>query len=770
MANLDINNIFPTSTTSLQQFFTGRVGATYYIPLYQREYSWDNENVRQLLEDIITGVNSFADVDPDNSNRDRIKFLGTIILVREKEPYNNISPKKNPDPALPQAIDIIIDGQQRLSTLALIATQLYARLHKYKDNTHVKDVELTSAIESSLESLQAMFSHKLGRGKPIYKPLIIRGSEDQWVLTEKIEDYYPSPVTNFLARTLAAIYPDVVTPNKKADFPKINEAKSIILKNALREINSYMEKVEKAHILKDGDFLPAWELAKYYSQKELWQYDRVDLKSDVIGYEGQILDSKAKILCPVTQLLALSQFLLDRCCFTLIQPSSEEWGFDMFQSLNGTGTPLTAIETFKPLIVNAAKKDFSRFEGSEYDILFNQVDNLFKTTNKAAEKTKLTNEYLSIFSLTYSGTKLSNQFSEQRQKLIKWFPDNANGRLQFIKHLSHLASYWQRYIKFKEGGDGIDIFADKLPQMEREIATVCQLYLRDAGHTMSNTILSRYFDDPNDSSNPSRLQFAQAIKATAAFFTIWRTAQSNQSLDASYRAMFSNVLSVLKSSTLPTIDVLKEQIRIQLASEDLETFDKWYTKSKGHFGYRSGLTAICKFALFMYAHDTVLRAGNYPMLDIGNNGVSHYMTPGNWISPDFKTIEHIAPQNPPTGSNWSDSIYDRNLVNSIGNLTLLPTDINSSVGNRNWQHKWFYYSFLGLQTQQEREDLQTQAAQAGFTLEQDILNCLMEASHSKHVMPLQKLGQNAMWDADMIDARTRNICEILYERMWKWLT
>jgi uncharacterized protein with ParB-like and HNH nuclease domain len=46
-----IEQAFLTEGKNVYNFFQ-RPGIGYYIPLYQREYSWDKENIEQLLDDI----------------------------------------------------------------------------------------------------------------------------------------------------------------------------------------------------------------------------------------------------------------------------------------------------------------------------------------------------------------------------------------------------------------------------------------------------------------------------------------------------------------------------------------------------------------------------------------------------------------------------------------------------------------------------------------------------------------------------------------------
>ena len=120
---MDISRAFKTSSETISYFFTqGSTG--YYIPLYQRKYSWDNENIDQLMDDICSGVVDLL------SSQDKIHFMGTIILVMENDATNNIKPQDHR--AIPQRIDNVIDGQQRLSTIGLLACCLYQEIYEIK--------------------------------------------------------------------------------------------------------------------------------------------------------------------------------------------------------------------------------------------------------------------------------------------------------------------------------------------------------------------------------------------------------------------------------------------------------------------------------------------------------------------------------------------------------------------------------------------------------------------------------------------------------------
>ena len=89
----------------------------FQIPEYQRPYRWEKENVRQLLEDILSSKES-----------GKLRYrIGSVIFHQEKDIYN------------------IVDGQQRLTTLCLLKkacdNEIDDRL-KFNHNdsyVHIKD-------------------------------------------------------------------------------------------------------------------------------------------------------------------------------------------------------------------------------------------------------------------------------------------------------------------------------------------------------------------------------------------------------------------------------------------------------------------------------------------------------------------------------------------------------------------------------------------------------------------------------------------------------
>ncbi|EJC08115.1 hypothetical protein HPHPP13_0764 [Helicobacter pylori Hp P-13] len=121
--------------TTLLKFFKDNQNNQFVIPIYQRVYSWEKEQCEQLWDDII----KIGGNDKMNGH-----FIGSILYVR-----NGIT---HSDPLL------IIDGQQRLTTITLLCIAL--RNHS---SDEVKILEKFSCKE--IENRYLINSNKNGDKK-----------------------------------------------------------------------------------------------------------------------------------------------------------------------------------------------------------------------------------------------------------------------------------------------------------------------------------------------------------------------------------------------------------------------------------------------------------------------------------------------------------------------------------------------------------------------------------------------------------------------------
>ena len=761
---IDIYKSLNTSAEPISYFFQ-KPGLGFYVPLYQRDYSWDDENIDQLMQDICSSTEMLLG---DNQS---ILFLGTIILVKEVNPNKNIQPQDVR--ALPTIISNVIDGQQRISTIALLACLLHQSLSKFVNlfpsEEPFKDLELE--INSKLSTLTELFSVNLQRGNPQKKPVIIRGAVDGWTLDGNDEDNYKSHVASYLAKVIRAI-------NDKAKFPAFPDRSNLVGKN-LRSMQAWIKKVENAHEHQEDAIFPsAWEILSEKSnieEKDLWSYARPELKKKVLN-QNPPANSEDKNLSSLIQVLTFTHFLLNRCCFTVIEPVNDAWAFDMFQSLNATGTPLTAIETFKPMVVNKSNNN-GGFKGSNSENYFDNVDEFLGSSNTSAQKNKLTNEFITALALVVEGKKISSRFSEQR----KWLNEKYNQCKsfkdceEFTRQMSDLASYLSEILTFSPNESVAITGTENVAEKDKKIAALSILYLKDANHKMANTILSRFYSRILRKEQNSDTEFVNAVKAVSAFFTLWRSALPNTGLDEIYRNLLRNdehsgKMSCNGDPAALTVENLKIKLKQVLNDKGVADKDSWLNKATDNLTYDKAGT-VCRFALFITAHDTISDSENPGLMKIGKEGASNYLEPSFWVSKDFKTLEHIAPQKNklPEESQWDVELYNDDEYQKIGNLTLLPVDVNSSASNKSWLEKYIYYRHLSEQDPTKLLELEETATKNGIVLKETTIDLLRQTSQKHHITPITELSSAAIWDKNFVEKRTLRICNILWDRIYPWL-
>jgi hypothetical protein len=763
---INIDKAFSTENRSVFEYFQSP-GVGFYIPLYQREYSWDNDNVEQLLEDITKGIESIIEDDENG-----IRFLGTIITVTETD-KNKVQPQDTK--ALPSSIEKIIDGQQRLSTIALFSALLVSHVNKLEKSLEktlkqIKEdndfmLQVNEICKFWRERLYDIFSVDLKRGRPTRKAKIIRGSIDKWVTSEDVNKSYTSSVSKHLFEFIQHYFENEELPK----FDKNTKAGSNI-----SFIDSWIKKsVLKAHDNQNG-FKPAKSILEKIDQESLWQYERESLAKLITSYTGSISEQYISDLCSLVQLLSVCHFLLDRCCFTIIQPINDDWAFDMFQSLNATGTPLTAIETFKPLVVNTVELEGREFKLSTEEEYFTKVEDCFEDSKNSAHKSKLTNDLLTSFALPVDGTKLSTHFSHQRKWLEKIYDKQLPQYDKKKKFICFLGNYSEFYNKIWNKYKGFNnSFVEAIQSHpEADLVSMLLLYLIESNHKMSITILGSFYDDLIENRTNSLDEFVHSVKTIAAFYTLWRSSRSNAGLDDVYRAFFRgstkrniNAHTWLGEQKFKVSD-FKIYLKNILLEEGIQNKEDWKKAATSYLKY-DNVTVVCRFALFICSHDTIADITSLGLMKKGTNNCNPYLRLSQWLSSDLKTIEHIAPET--QSSSWDNDIYDDQLFHSIGNLTLMPQNINSSLSNRGWTEKLLYYQHLGNKDPEQIKKIAEEAKSAGIQLKNNTTELLQSARHASHVTPIISLGSDRQWNSVIIKSRTDKMLDLLWEQLSVWI-
>jgi hypothetical protein len=759
---------FATSSESIADFF-GLPGVAYYIPLYQREYSWDLENIDQLMDDLCQGVDTFID------KSDAILFMGTIILLTDANPVQNINPQDHR--ALPSRVDNVIDGQQRISTFTLLATLLHHNLTQLKrglrtavaresDEINQEVQQVQQEIDSQLATLLEIFTVDLRRGQPKLKPLIIRGSVDCWTL-DKSDDLYKSDVANHLA-----LYIRTLEANQPLALPR--EASPV--KRNLRRMSERLESIINSHKGVTDEYPAAWQIFRGIPEEVIWSYAKPHLTPIVNNY---LVDPTplADKLCSVVQLLAFINFMLKRCCFTIIRPTSESWAFDMFQSLNATGTPLTAVETFKPMVSNYIGMN-GGYRNSLSERFFTNVDNYLGQSRTANQKNRVTNDFLTTFALIHDGRKLPSQFSVQRRFLEETYDQCASlaDREEFMRRMSDLARFRSQVSDAPLDAQSRIAGTEDASDAERDIATLCVAYLKKANHKMADTVLSRFYSillrSDNQSKQAAQDDFLSVCKAVAAFYTLWRASLANSGLDDAYRKILrgNEGLSWSGNPAKLTVSNLKQRFREALTERQVGDKAPWKTRAVNELRYGNGVDQICRFASLVVAHDTVPDPNTPGLMVKGQQGINPYLKVERWFSPDLSTVEHIAPQISSARGPWDARLYEDEPYHSIGNLTLLPLEINVSASNRGWKEKYLYYKYLTVANPQvDHPAILAEATNEGITLTQENLSKLKSASHKSHLKPITAVGINGSWDRALVESRSERICDLLWDRIFPWL-
>ncbi|MGL2518406.1 GmrSD restriction endonuclease domain-containing protein [Helicobacter pylori] len=121
--------------TTLLKFFEENQNNQFVIPIYQRVYSWKKEQCEQLWDDIIKiGGN-------DKMNR---HFIGSILYVRNGNTHSS--------PLL------IIDGQQRLTTITLLCIALRNHLSDEVKREEIEDLYLINGDKNGDKKFRLILS------------------------------------------------------------------------------------------------------------------------------------------------------------------------------------------------------------------------------------------------------------------------------------------------------------------------------------------------------------------------------------------------------------------------------------------------------------------------------------------------------------------------------------------------------------------------------------------------------------------------------------
>ena len=750
--------------------YDGRVG--FVIPDYQRQYDWERENIKRLYYDTLNGFQRLA----DSSNANAFTFLGTLILVEEKA--------KEPDFGGESVA--IVDGQQRLTTLTLFACALTEALRR-----HIQDLEFPKGIKAHTRD---------------------------WLQAEVNERLF--------SLYACAVGSQQVTPTKTFPFPRIvrkedSRGRSASSSEPRSPIGRFLHGFAKYFVSEKVDFLPPalgggtdakklagnFQLVRelviklndrgWYEDIECEQFDiewarrshcrkLFERLRDFVRAEDEqnkAIDSiiNHEEVHDLVRTLLFSAYFCNCIVLTRVTTEDESTAFDIFDALNTTGQPLTALETLRPRVINFEEKQ-KGYAGSDswtaFDDINRHVDQRFLETNKKQSETK---DLIVTFALYLEGKKLPRDLAAQRNFLRRSYDSaaktGARSARQYTRSLANVAEfrrfYWDKHgigelARFhrNESVDEVQLLMSLISGMKTSLAL---------------PILARYWQ-PNIKHDGEK-DFITALKAVVAFIVLRRAATGGTAgIDSDFRAIMapsvgrgaSRKFSLcagrdLKKPALSTDD-LKAALKT-LLDHKLKTPTKktWVIQAAGNPLYEQS-RELARFMILAAANQAIPSQnvpGTWTKSGIKTSpNTNDFLNYKTWNGKHYATVEHIAPREMPKHG-WNKKLYSDNILrHSLGNLILLPAKENSAIGSSSWPKKKKFYQALTAMSEDEQKRRIDEATAAGIRLSQSTVKLLETGVRLSLLDPLRDVDE---WNSEVVSRRGTNIAELCWNMVWKWL-
>ncbi|MEV5329017.1 DUF262 domain-containing HNH endonuclease family protein [Nonomuraea sp. NPDC052634] len=775
--------IFEAQSKSLRELLSDN-GLGLYLPPYQRPYGWGRDKVEKLLDDTLHGLKNLGEA-PDS-----FTFLGTVITIHD---VNHVTVQPIVKPEVPSKVLTVIDGQQRLSSLLLMLVCLHnlIRQHSWKvfkgqtsDFTDAAHASLYSETVGILQTLSTAFYERKNFGDaPIY-PRLIRAFVDQWSKDAKLK-LYESPIANLIYTY--SVKADAEPPTAKpTDFkPKARsgagEGEDDLIKR-FGEIRAALIKLAHLKTIEELEDLPPLSILadKIEFQRALFNHE---LDPELCKWLRELENEPEAVLM---RLVMFAAYVLNRIALTVVQGKDEDYAFTIFESLNTTGEPLTAFETFLPRVVMAER--VQDYQGSDAHKHMKAVQSYLNRFGVGEKLQNATRELLVTFALAETAKKLSKRLPEQRVYMKDTFDrhkDSDDDRVAYLRHLSDTATFigatWEPAKDDPRQLVGLPASA------MTDTVKLCLGFLKDLNHTIAIAPLVRFYSEAvhaeeGEERDKRVAEFETAIKAITAFTVFWRaTRRGTGNIDSQYRAvMAGDSLTgmgplarqwAVPNSEKPEPTVDAEALKKELAAR-LSNTDKKYGGIPNLASFLAAAKALplykisrplTRFLLLAAYHDTIEDPENPGLIKQGKAGVAPCFTSDGWSDETHFTIEHIAPQQETGG--WDQGFYsEKETVDKIGNLVLAPGAANASLSSRPWTEKKVLYAALGATTTEEAKAI---LKGSGFAFAQSTEEL---AKMSRYLPHLRALGQRDVeWDPEFMDRRADVLLRLAYARLKDWL-
>ncbi|MCY4307620.1 MAG: DUF262 domain-containing protein [Rhodobacteraceae bacterium] len=742
--------------------------AGFRIPEYQRAYDWSRENIHRLMTDIFTGFERLS----EGTGANTFTFLGTLILVKDKKQ----------EPEFQGRSYSIVDGQQRLTTLTLLACVLIERLRILRQDLPDLKSKTIEWLEIETNSIEFALASCI-RGTQLVQhdnvsypfPRIVRHQDYRGdsVGTEELKSEISIFQTKFVefirSKELEFLAPDL---------GNTREANKILTN--FQDIQQFCKDLNDPKWFEKNDcqFLEANKFP-HRGYRNLWKkaHDVLENDNELSKAISEILQSEE--IHNFYRTLMLAAYFCNCVAVTTVITDDEDAAFDIFDALNTTGEPLTALETLKPHVINAAKSRDHGYSGSDCEIAFNSIDDIMANNFPETKQKQDEAKHLVItFALYLEGRKISLNLNAQRTQLLRLFNNSKtieNGPTKFMNALASVSEYRCNYWTPNNIGE-INKYHNN--QIDAELVKLLCSLISATKTNLTLPILARYWIVGKERTDFT--DYIKVIKAITAFLTIRRAATgTTDGIDTCFRDIMEDKTSNNKfglctglkfENQILSVSELKSALVSKLESRKVKYKDKdeWikhvidtpiYTHSQ----------PIVRFMLLCASHNTAPDKDNPGLLTregIPPSDNRSYLDYKFWNGEDYKTVEHVAP-NSDKPEGWNNEIYSNSRIrNTLGNLVLLPVKENNAVGKASWKKKNLFYTALTDETMKKRKSALESAKRQGLRFhaktEELILN-------GKRLSMLDGIRDVENWDKEFIEKRTHRLASLAWDTLRPWL-
>lgn len=202
-----------TANKPLSELFSGDNQITYHIPKYQREYIWSKQNWEALFDDIEESQGGH--------------FLGSIICINTES-----------DTHKPADLELV-DGQQRMTTIALLYLAIYKYLKKHMTDMANMDQQV---MLHSLKNRIIVNTKNIVRLRPSFSNSNYQ--DFLWIFSNEIPDIKNAKKLKFLGlRQISRAFNFFIDRLNEID-------ENNIPKYDLEKVQAFLDKLNSATIVK----------------------------------------------------------------------------------------------------------------------------------------------------------------------------------------------------------------------------------------------------------------------------------------------------------------------------------------------------------------------------------------------------------------------------------------------------------------------------------------------------------------------------------------